>query len=247
MRVDELSALLGVSAVTIRSDLNYLEEQGLVLRSFGKAIAADRLAHQLAPVPVHSASHLSKATAAAMLRTVAASIEIDGPVLIGPGALPRQMIPLLSDIRDMRLVLADVEAILLARHCVDCEINLLAGRVAADGTSLVGAKAIQSLAFELIDLHLMQVRAVSSDGGLVVDGNEDFHGAACHHARRTVALAASSALSLEVAETRLGFGLIDMIAFASPPDTGCRRLLADAGFEQDRAGAEAPLYRRSQP
>ena len=28
---------LGVSAVTIRSDLSYLEDQGLVFRSFGKA------------------------------------------------------------------------------------------------------------------------------------------------------------------------------------------------------------------
>src|SRR5215470_11855256 len=36
-RVDDLSARLGVSSVTIRSDLNYLEGQGYVVRAFGKA------------------------------------------------------------------------------------------------------------------------------------------------------------------------------------------------------------------
>src|SRR5260221_12883121 len=36
-RVEDLSAQLGVSTVTIRSDLNYLEQQGYVVRAFGKA------------------------------------------------------------------------------------------------------------------------------------------------------------------------------------------------------------------
>ncbi len=35
--VEDLSRLLGVSSVTIRSDLNYLEEQGYLMRSAGKA------------------------------------------------------------------------------------------------------------------------------------------------------------------------------------------------------------------
>jgi DeoR family transcriptional regulator of aga operon len=37
VRVEDLSAKLGVSSVTIRTDLNYLEQQGYVIRAFGKA------------------------------------------------------------------------------------------------------------------------------------------------------------------------------------------------------------------
>ena len=38
VKVDELSELLNVSGVTIRQDLNYLEQQGYLKRSFGGAI-----------------------------------------------------------------------------------------------------------------------------------------------------------------------------------------------------------------
>lgn len=39
MRVEALSEMLGVSAVTVRADLSYLEAQGLVLRGAGQARA----------------------------------------------------------------------------------------------------------------------------------------------------------------------------------------------------------------
>ena len=39
IKVDDLSAQLGVSGVTIRGDLSYLEQQGYLKRSFGGAIA----------------------------------------------------------------------------------------------------------------------------------------------------------------------------------------------------------------
>ncbi|TSJ91917.1 DeoR/GlpR transcriptional regulator [Gilliamella apicola] len=38
VKVDELSELLNVSGVTIRQDLNYLEQHGYLKRSFGGAI-----------------------------------------------------------------------------------------------------------------------------------------------------------------------------------------------------------------
>lgn len=39
IKVEDLSAQLGVSGVTIRGDLSYLEQQGYLKRSFGGAIA----------------------------------------------------------------------------------------------------------------------------------------------------------------------------------------------------------------
>lgn len=39
VRVDELSQLLGVSLITIRRDLQYLEEQKLLVRNYGGAVS----------------------------------------------------------------------------------------------------------------------------------------------------------------------------------------------------------------
>ena len=38
IKVDDLAEMLAVSGVTIRNDLNYLEQQGYLKRSFGGAI-----------------------------------------------------------------------------------------------------------------------------------------------------------------------------------------------------------------
>ncbi len=44
VRVDELSTLFGVSLVTIRNDLTYLEDKGIVHKSYGGALVRDNVA-----------------------------------------------------------------------------------------------------------------------------------------------------------------------------------------------------------
>lgn len=166
IRVDELSAMLGVSAVTIRSDLNYLEEQGLLIRSFGKALATNPL---VAKVGL-SQTGPAVAQTARMLRNVASLIEAEGPVLIGHGKVPKQVIPLLNGLENLHLILSDIKAVSLARQCLDCNINLLAGKLGPDGATLNGPKSIQSLKFELIDAYVMEAKALSSAGNLILDG-----------------------------------------------------------------------------
>ena len=41
IRVDELAAMFNVSLVTVRRDLNYLEEKNLLVRSYGGATPTD--------------------------------------------------------------------------------------------------------------------------------------------------------------------------------------------------------------
>gem|GEM_PF-1452462 len=242
MRVDDLSSLLGVSAVTIRSDLNYLEEQGLLIRSFGKALAASQL------IPKASASHAGpgKAQTAAMLRSVSLLIEANGPVLIGHGKLPKQIIPLLNGIADLHLILSDIEAVALARQCLDCNINLLAGKLGPDGATLNGPKSIQSLKFELIDTYVMEARALSSDGSLVLDDRSagDFCLTASAQAHYTFAMILTQNMALDQTGGTVPLSHIDFVAFAAPPDLGCRELLTRSGLEQVQNTNEAPVFRR---
>ena len=52
IRVEDLSQRLRVSAVTIRGDLNYLEQEGLLARRFGKAISKTQYLGDAQSAPV---------------------------------------------------------------------------------------------------------------------------------------------------------------------------------------------------
>ena len=57
VRVEALSVLFGVSTVTIRNDLHYLEQQGYVVRAFGKARYNPALLKTAAELPgAHAAA-----------------------------------------------------------------------------------------------------------------------------------------------------------------------------------------------
>ena len=74
IKVDDLAEMLAVSGVTIRNDLNYLEQQGYLKRSFGGAIYTSQ-----AGTPVALAQEApvvtDKALETEMARQIAAQIE----------------------------------------------------------------------------------------------------------------------------------------------------------------------------
>ncbi|MDE2582776.1 MAG: DeoR/GlpR transcriptional regulator [Rhodospirillales bacterium] len=228
MRVDELSAALAVSAVTIRGDLNYLEEQGLLVRSFGKAIAA-RAPHPRERPP---SAPLAKSLALPMLRLAAQVIEADHTLLVGHGDLPVQIIPLLAEIHGLTLVLASLDAVPLARHLLDGRIHVLGGELGADAVSLEGAPALRSLELFPITHVLMQAEMLGNDGGLLLASRQAqrFCAAACRHAGRRIVLLERASLSLEKRPSELSLDLVTDVLFPTPPSARASDVLAGAGL-----------------
>lgn len=228
MRVDELSAALAVSTVTIRSDLNYLEEQGLLLRSFGKAVAAK------APYPRtrRPGEPLCKALALPMLRLAQRMIEADHTLLIGYGELPLQIIPLLAEIQGLTLILAVVDALPLVRSLLDARLCLLGGEIGADGSSLEGTLAERSLEHYPITHFLMQAETLSSEAGLLLSSKlqQRFSTAACRRASRRIVLVERPVLSLERRLSEIPLSFVTDTIFPSPPTARARDVLAGAGF-----------------
>lgn len=240
MRVDDLSALLNVSAVTIRSDLSYLEDQGLIVRRFGKAMALEALAPRSGG-PSEPSDHRFTAD---MLRAARELVSPDAPILIGHGVLPVRLIPLFSEIAGLSLILSSWDAVVVARSCLDCDINVLGGRLGADGSSLQGPKAIQSLSADLIGTFVFEARAVTAEGGLLMldPATEQFCAAACRQAARTIALVPSAALLLARAGFQLPLDLVDHVILPSSPDMGCREQLIRAGYQP--GGMTASVFGR---
>lgn len=183
-RVEALSQELGVSVVTIRGDLAYLEEQGLVVRSAGRA--RPNPAADSKPV---AAPGLSRDEALPMLRLAASLAGQDETVLLGPGRLTRQLIPHLPAGPDFKLVLADLDALTVARACLDGSLHLLGGQLDRDSSRLVGPQSLHALGLHVVGLFILQAQATSHGVALLPAGaSEPFHRAAIRRAGRTVAL-----------------------------------------------------------
>jgi len=228
MRVDELSEALAVSTVTIRTDLNYLEEQGLLVRSFGKAIAARTPYARERP----AGEALNKSLALPMLRLASRIIEADQTLLLGHGDLPLQIIPLLAEIQGLSVVLAGLDAVPLARRLLDARLHLLGGELGADASSLEGSQALRSLEFYPITHFLMQAEMLNGDAGLLLASKvaERFCIAACERAARRIVLIEQPALSLERRLSELPLALLTDAIFPTQPSARLRDLLAAAGF-----------------
>lgn len=233
MRVDELSEALDVSTVTIRGDLNYLEEQGVIVRSFGKAIAA----RSGQPRERVAAASVTKSLALPMLRLASRVIEADQTLLIGHGDLPQQIIPLLGEIPGLSVILASLDAVPLARACLDGRVHVLGGEIGPDAASLEGALALRSLEFYSVSHFLMQAEMLNNDGNLLLatTAAQRFSTAACRRAERRIVLLERTPLSLETRPSGIGLTAVSDVIFPASPSGRARDVLEAAGLSQTEA------------
>lgn len=243
MRVDELSEALSVSEVTIRSDLNYLEEQGLIVRSFGKAIAAKTIQ----PRERLALATLTKSLSTPMLRLARRILEPDQTILVGHGTLPLQIIPLLAEIQGLAIVLSSLEAVPLARTCFDGRIHILGGEIGSDDPGIEGSTALRNLEHYPLGVALLQAELLTADGGLLLATKfaEQFGRVACRRAERTVMLMDSPALSLEKRLSQIEIAAVTDVIFPAAPSSRSRDVLGACRFRvvQSDPGSAAHFSR----
>jgi DeoR/GlpR family transcriptional regulator of sugar metabolism len=242
MRVDELSQSLMVSEVTIRGDLSYLEDQGLIVRSFGRAIAAKTIKPRDQP----TSPGITKATLGPMLRLAQSLIEPDQTVLIGPGEMPAQFIPLLAEISGLAVVLSALDAVPLAQKCLDGRLHLLGGEIGLDAVSLEGAQAIRGLDYYPLGACVFQSEAVSA-GGMMLLATKPmarFCAAAATRAARSIVLVEHPSLSLEQRPAQLALGTVTDLIVPSNPSARTLELLSEAGFAMAQAEGLAMHFAR---
>ncbi|MGI4799666.1 MAG: DeoR family transcriptional regulator [Janthinobacterium lividum] len=228
-RVDTLSRELGVSVVTIRGDLAYLEEQGLVVRSAGGARSA-AISRAEAASPV-----LSRDDARAMLLAAAGLVEDGSLVLLGPGRLVTQLATYLPSEGSLGLVLTDLSALPVARLCLDGALHVLGGQVHENGSTLDGPQSVQALALHEIELFVMQAQAIGAGTvALPADASEPFHRAATRRARRTVALVDGNGLHPAGNLPKLALRCLDHVILTEGAHHDALQALLDAGFRPAR-------------
>lgn len=171
--VEELSSSLGVTVVTVRRDLNTLEEQGLLNRTHGGAVVGHPMFYEsfkndrsfMAQVEHFAEEKRRIGRAAAQL------IQPGETIAVTPGTTTAEIIRALPFNADLTVVTNTVNIAMELSKRKDVDVFVTGGHLRGDWFSLVGPSAIQS--FENMIIHTLFVGA---------DGLDAEWGASCHNA-----------------------------------------------------------------
>ena len=174
--VEELSASLNVTVVTIRRDLNTLEQQGLLNRTHGGAVAGHPMFYEsfkndrsfMAQVE-HFAEEKRR-----IGRAAAELVRPGETIAVTPGTTTAEIIRCLPFNADLTVVTNTVNIAMELSKRKDIDVFVTGGHLRGDWFSLVGPSAIQS--FENMLIHTLFVGA---------DGFDAEWGASCHNAEES--------------------------------------------------------------
>lgn len=160
--VDELSALFGVTASTIRRDLSQLTAQGLMARTYGGAIALD--AH-----PESSLRQLSLEgfeAKRAIAQWAARQIQPGETVLLDAGTTVGTMGEFLRDAENLTVIAAGLTALEALADADSVRVECLGGTLRHLSQGFVGPIAESSLQRVSFDRAFLGADAVTAEFGI---------------------------------------------------------------------------------
>lgn len=156
-RVEELAQILGFSCITIRRDLQSLEESGAVKRQYGSARLLERTARDAIRLPFDVAHRAIGMAAAAMVQ--------DGDmVFVNSGRITQAFIAALSG-KHITVVTNNLQALELTDND-GVTVMLTGGEI--DYPALHGELALQSLRMVTAKKCFLDVNGISAAGGMTV-------------------------------------------------------------------------------
>jgi DeoR/GlpR family transcriptional regulator of sugar metabolism len=164
VRVSELTALLGVSDMTIRRDLDVLAASGLVEKVHGGATALDRLS---ADEPGFEAkSHRQLDEKEAIARAAAELIEPGQAIGLTAGTTTWRLAHHITSVPDLTVVTNSIQvADVLHREQRPDLTVVLTGGVRTPSEALVGPIAVSTVRSLHIDVLFMGVHGMTDDAG----------------------------------------------------------------------------------
>lgn len=194
--VDELSALLSVSVVTIRRDLDLLEQQGLLRRTHGGAVSIEPLFYEPFKKDRSFQAQVERQAneKRRIGRAAAALITPGETIAITPGTTTAEIIrgiPLNSKITVVTNT-ANIAMELSKRK--DVSVFVTGGHLHGEWFSLVGPTAIRSLDNMLIHTMFIGADGIDAAWGLSCFSSDEaeLNGTMVRHARRHIAVADST-------------------------------------------------------
>jgi DeoR family galactitol utilization operon repressor len=227
--VSTLAKVLGVSVVTIRTDLGALEEEGFIVRTHGGAMPAFH-------PQILERMRQDKDRKLAIARIAAEKIQDGDTVIISAGTTTALIAKYLLGKRNIHIVTNNTLLLTYARTNPQLRVTLVGGEFRPSEEGLVGPLAIQSLDQVFV-----------SKAFIGVDGASVKHGLTAH-------LVESADLVRKMAQqAKQVYAICDSGKFGKPgfarilPFDGVDGLITDAGlsteFEKDLREAGVSIYK----
>ena len=218
--VPELATQFGVTAETIRRDLDALDERGVLRRVHGGAVPTEQLRLIETAVSVRASSNTRQKSAIARAALEFVPTGAGSSILLDAGTTTSALAALLPE-TDLGLVItnsAHAAAQLALTH--PGAVELIGGRVRGVTGATVGSEATASIARLRVDVAFLGTNGVTLSHGLSTPDLEEasVKRAMISSARRVIALADSS---------KIGDELTTSFASIAQLDT----LVTDAGIE----------------
>ena len=236
VQVNDLSAQFGVSTVTIRNDLAFLEKQGIAVRAYGGALICDG-----PPAAEPSVEDKSALNVALKRKIAAAAVAMISPgqrIILDSGTTTYEIALLLRDRQDLIAMTngMNVGSALLGAEGV--ELLMTGGHLRRQSLSFYGDQAEQSLLNYHFDTLFLGVDAIDTERG-VSTHNEDearLNRRMCEVADRIIVVTDSSKFNHSSLHKIIDTQRIDTII----TDEG---IPAESLQELQRAGTEVVLVK----
>lgn len=164
VRVSELASLLGVSDMTVRRDLDLLDEAGLVAKVHGGATLRDEHSSDEPGFEAKSLRNMAEKHAIAM--AAAARVRPGSAIGVTAGTTTWQLAYHLVDIAGLTVVTNSVQvADVLHQHQRTDRTVVLTGGVRTPSDALVGPVAVNTLHSLHLDAVFMGVHGISERAG----------------------------------------------------------------------------------
>lgn len=212
VQVNDLSALFGVSTVTIRNDLAFLEKQGIAVRAYGGALICDSPAVGAEP-SLEDKSALNVVLKRGIAQTAAALIKPGHRVILDSGTTTYEIARMMRHHHD---VIAMTNGMNVGNALLDAEgVELLmtGGCLRRQSLSFYGDQAEQSLQNYHFDMLFLGVDAIDTERG-VSTHNEDearLNRRMCEVADRVIVVTDSSKFNHSSLHKIIDIQRIDMI------------------------------------
>ncbi|WP_428819081.1 transcriptional repressor AgaR [Microbulbifer sp. MCCC 1A16149] len=228
VQVPELADKYGVSTVTIRGDLNYLHQKGLLVRTRGGAVASNRVSQELS-VGEKVTEHLDikRRIAAAAAREV----REQDTIILDSGTTTAEIA---SELHQFRRLVVMTNGLNVAQKLVDAEgveVLMTGGTLRKKSLSFYGRAAEDALQCYHFDKVFLGVDGIDFQGGITThfEHEANLNRLMCKVARQIVAVTDSSKFKRSGVHKICDFGDLDILITDSGIPDAFHEVLTEAG------------------
>ena len=233
VQVADLAKRFRVSMQTIRKDLHFLTERGVIARSYGGAISSDVVTTAAIEAPLAAKLELQHAEKERIGRFAAGLIKPGESIVLDSGTTTLQIARFLPDLEDITVVTNDFNILTELASKNHIRVVMIGGELRRKNMAFYGAQTVAALSELAVDKLFLGVDGIDLDRGITTHHEAEalLNRKMAEVAGQTIAVTDSSKFGRVCLHRIIDVGEVDMLisdqAMPEPVASACRNLGVD--------------------